>query len=98
MHAFQGKQALAYAQPADQVPKLPGRAWKVWLVGGDCMLIGEAAIHAPVHDTQHSSWGKVANSAHHSCFGFVWCQLVEWQATEKGQGCMVQIFPLFARW
>ena len=36
----QGGDALAYAQAAELAVQGPGRAWKVWLVCGDCMLIG----------------------------------------------------------
>ncbi|KAK9902203.1 hypothetical protein WJX75_007656 [Coccomyxa subellipsoidea] len=38
------KTALAYAEPLEQATARHARAWKVWLVAGDCFLIGLAPV------------------------------------------------------
>lgn len=46
-HFLQGKATLAYSQPLEQAAKSQNRVWKIWLVCGDCVLIGtECSIAA----------------------------------------------------
>ena len=42
--AAPGLQAIAYAEPLEQASARHMRAWKVWLVAGDCFLIGLAPV------------------------------------------------------
>lgn len=37
---LQGKATLAYSQPLEQAAQSQNRVWKIWLVCGDCVLIG----------------------------------------------------------
>ena len=39
-HSLQGKATLAYSQPLEQAAQSQNRVWKIWLVCGDCVLIG----------------------------------------------------------
>jgi len=42
-HFLQGKATLAYSQPLEQAAQSQNRVWKIWLVCGDCVLIGTAS-------------------------------------------------------
>ncbi|DBB11894.1 hypothetical protein WJX82_001690 [Trebouxia sp. C0006] len=39
-HPPRGKATLAYSQPLEQAAQSQNRVWKIWLVCGDCVLIG----------------------------------------------------------
>ena len=43
---MQGKATLAYSQPIEQAAKSQNRIWKIWLVCGDCVLIGDNPLLA----------------------------------------------------